>query len=313
MDDAVFGKGEQLMRLEMKSLPEFVVLARHLNFRRAAAELSISAAALSERIRELEGRLGVRLFNRTTRSVALTDAGRQFHESIAPALASIREATAAIGSFGSNPSGVLRINGPRPALLFRLGPLLTDFLAAYPGVRAEVVADEGFTDIVAAGFDAGVRYGESLDQDMIAVSLGAPQRFVVVGSPGYFAVHGRPRHPSELKAHKCFAQVFPRGNQMAWTFEKAGEEISVMPRGPLASTDATIQLQAACAELGLAFLFEELCLADIAAGRLETVLDAWSPPFPGPYLYYPERRLMSAAMRAFVDFVKGRAGVRRWM
>lgn len=167
------------------------------------------------------------------------------------------------------------------------------------------MTDEAFTDIVAAGFDAGVRYGESLDQDMIAVSLGVAQRFVVIGSPGYFAVHGRPNHPSELKDLKCFAQVFPRGNQMAWTFEKAGEEISVMPRGPLASTDATIQLQAARAGIGLAFLFEEMCIADIAAGRLETVLEDWSPPFPGPYLYYPERRLMSAALRAFVDFVKG--------
>jgi DNA-binding transcriptional LysR family regulator len=153
------------------------------------------------------------------------------------------------------------------------------FLTMHPGVRAEIVADEAFTDIVAAGFDAGVRYRESLDQDMIAVSLGVVQRFVVIGSPGYFAVHGRPNHPSELKAHKCFAQVFPRGNQMAWTFEKAGEEISAMPRGPLASTDATIQLQAARAGLGLAFLFEEMCIADIAnrasgngAGWLEPAL-----------------------------------------
>jgi len=294
----------------MRGLPEFAVVVRHLNFRRAAAELSMSSAALSERIRELEGRLGVRLFNRTTRSVALTDAGRQFYDTISPALASIGEAIAAVGSFGSSPSGTLRINGPRPALLYRLAPLLMAFLETHPGVRAEIVADEGFTDIVAAGFDAGVRYGESLDQDMIAVSLGAPQRFVVVGSPGYFAAHGRPSHPSELKAHGCFAQVFPRGNQMAWTFEKAGDEISVLPRGPLASTDASIQLQAACAGLGLAFLFEELCAAEIATGRLVSVLDDWSPLFPGPYLYYPERRLMAGALRAFVDFVKQRASSR---
>ena len=261
-----------MIRNDLNGLRLFAVVARHLNFRRAAAELGLSAPSLSERVRELEDRLGVRLFNRTTRSVALTEAGTNLLDRVGPALAAISDAVASIGTFSEAPVGTLRINGPRPALQFRLVPLVMEFLGAYPNMRVEIVADEAFIDVVAAGFDAGVRYGESLDQDMIAVSLGGPQSFRVVGSPAYLGKYGRPSHPEDLAAHKCFAQVFPRGNQLRWTFEKDGREISIPPRGPLASTEASIQLDGARRGHGLAFLFAEHCEADLIAGTLSSFL-----------------------------------------
>ncbi|MDB5413618.1 MAG: transcriptional regulator, LysR family, partial [Rubritepida sp.] len=263
-----------------------------------------SPASVSEAIRDLEERLGVRLFNRTTRSVALTEAGGQLLEQVGPALATIGDAVANIGSFSRDPVGTLRINGPRPAIEFRLMPWVLRFMAAYPGMRVEIVSEESFIDIVAAGFDAGVRYDESLDQDMIAVSLGAPQCFRIVGSPAYFASHGRPAHPEELVAHRCFSHIFPRGNQAPWVFEKAGRELRVAPHGPFATTDSSMALQAARQGFGLAGLFSEYSEADLAAGTLESVLDDWCEPFPGPVLYYPSRRLMPAGLRAFVDLIR---------
>lgn len=183
---------------------------------------------------------------------------------------------------------------------------MTAFLAGHPGMRVEIVAEEAFIDVVAAGFDAGLRYGESLDQDMIAVPLGAVQRFAVVGSPDYLRCHGRPERPEDLVGHRCFAQVFPRGNIPKWEFEKDGETFDLVPRGPVASTEVCIQLAAARAGLGLAATFSEYCAADLAAGTLEAVLEDWCQPFPGPFLYYPGRRLMPAGLRAFVDFVRRR-------
>lgn len=292
------------MAQDLNRLGLFSVVARHLNFRRAAAELGLSAASVSESIRELEEQLGVRLFNRTTRSVALTEAGASLLDRVTPALATIGEAVANIGSFSREPVGTLRINGPRPAIEFRLMPWVLRFMAAFPGMRVEVVSEEAFIDIVAAGFDAGVRYDESLDQDMIAVSLGGPQRFQVVGSPAYFARHGRPKHPEELVAHRCFSHIFPRGNQPDWVFEQGRRELRVAPRGPFASTDSSMALQAAREGFGLAALFSEYAEADLAAGTLESVLDDWCEPFPGPVLYYPSRRLMPAGLRAFVDLIR---------
>lgn len=168
----------------------------------------------------------------------------------------------------------------------------------------ELVADEGFTDVIGAGFDAGIRYGEALAKDMIAIPLGGPQKFCVVGSPSYFREHGRPYHPRDLVDHRCFGQLFPRGNHLRWSFEQNDEEIDVSPSGPIFSTEPYAQIEAARAGLGLALLFVEHCGTDIESGRLETVLDDWCQPFAGPFLYYPERRLMPAALRAFVNFVK---------
>ncbi len=292
---------------DLNALRLFATVARHLNFRRAAAEIGMSAANLSERIRELESALGVRLFNRTTRSVALSEAGAALLDRIGPALTTIGDALADAGAFGREVVGTIRINGPMPAIDFRLMPFVDAFMAQHPAVRFEIFAEEALVDIVAAGFDAGIRYGEHLAQDMIAVSLGGPQRLLVVGAPDYFARHGRPRHPNELAQHRCLTMIFPRGNRLPWGFEKDGEEIDFLPSAPLVGNRGTVLLSAARAGVGLTMMFEEYCAADLASGALVPVLEDWTPPFPGPFLYYPERRLMPAAFRAFVDFVKMRA------
>ena len=292
------------MHEDLNRLHLLAVVAKHLNFRRAAGELGMSAAALSERVRKFEEQLGFRVFNRTTRSVALTAAGTALLDEVEPALATISAAVAQARTRDEAPVGKLRINGPRPALEFRLAPIVTAFLLRNPGMSVEVVADDGFVDVVAKGFDAGVRYHEALDQDMIALSLGSDQRLVVVGSPDYLARRGRPLNPDDLARHDCFAQVFPRGNHLAWVFEKGGVEKSIAPKGSLASSEPSVQLLAAEHGLGLALLFEEHCAPGLAAGRLEQVLADWCPPFPGPFLYYPERRLMPPGLRAFVGFIK---------
>jgi len=275
-----------------------------MNFGRAALELGITAATLSEHIRNLERDLGARLFNRTTRSVALTQAGDQLLTNINPLLAGIGEAVASLGTGTQVQTGILRINGPRPALDFRVTPLVIDFSRQHPGIRIELIANDGFSDIVGDGFDAGVRYGEALAKDMIAVPLGGPQRFCVVGSPAYLEAHGRPSHPKELVDQPCFGQIFPRGNHLRWPFSRNGEEIEVAPSGPIFTTEPHTQLHAARNGLGLALLFAEHCEADLRSGMLEAVLEDWCRPFEGPYLYYPERRLMPSALRAFVDFIK---------
>ncbi|WP_176331849.1 LysR family transcriptional regulator [Burkholderia vietnamiensis] len=292
------------MSIDLNRLRMFSTVAKYMNFGRAALELGITAATLSEHIRNLERDLGARLFNRTTRSVALTEAGARLLADINPSLTTIGEALAGFGSGTQIEVGTLRINGPRPALDFRVTPLIVEFSRQHPGIRIELVADDGFSDIVGDGFDAGVRYGEALAKDMIAVSLGAPQRFCVVGSSAYLEAHGRPSHPKELAGRQCFGHIFPRGNHLNWSFSRGGEQVEVAPRGPIFTTETYTQLQAARSGLGLALLFAEHCEADLKAGTLEEVLEDWSQPFEGPFLYYPERRLMPAPLRAFVDFVK---------
>lgn len=290
--------------LDLNVLPLFAAVARHRNFRRAAAELGLPASTLSERLRDFEAELGVRLLNRTTRSVSVTEAGQRLLDEIGAPVATIDAALAAVGKADRELRGTLRINGPKPAIDFRLMPLVMRYLALYPQMRIEVVTEAAFIDVIAAGFDAGVRYGESLDQDMVAVSLGAPQRFVVVGSPSYLEKHGRPQTPDDLREHSCFGLILPRGNVLPWEFERDGQIVKVMPRGALASSDGALQLEAARRGFGLAMHFEEACAGDIASGALEAVLVDWCPPFPGPFLYYPERRLMPAGLRAFVDLIK---------
>ena len=293
-----------MIRPDLSALQLFATLARHLNFRRAAGELGMSAPALSERMRDLEDRIGARLFNRTTRSVALTEAGRQLLERIAPALSEIGAALSEVGGAEGILGGTLRINGPTPAVQLRLAPLVVAFMARHPEVRIEVIIDEAFIDVVAGGFDAGVRYGESIDQDMIAVSLGAPQRYRLVGSPGYFARHGKPESPADLARHRCFSHLFPRGNALRWEFEKDGRTLQVSTANQLLTNDGFTRLEAVRAGLGLTLTFEEYLQADIEAGRLVSVLDDWCPYFSGPFLYYPSRRLMPPALRAFVDFIR---------
>ena len=251
--------------------------------------------------------MGVRLLNRSTRSVALTPEGERLLGRVADPLAVLREAAVPTGADPDALTGTIRINGPRPALELRLLPLALPFLARHPGVRMELVAQSELIDIVAGRFDAGVRYDERLAQDMIALRLGADQRMVVVGAPAYLDRRGRPAHPDDLAGHGCIAHVFANGATLPWSLERGGEAVEFLPRGQLALNG--LELVAARAGAGLAYVFLDHAAADLAAGRLETVLDDWTPPFPAPSLYYTERRLMPAALRAFVDHV-GREGRR---
>jgi len=293
-------------RPDLYALDSFAAIARHRNFRRAATERGVSASTLSQTLRELEARMGVRLLNRTTRSVALTDAGAALLNRLQPALAEIGEAVAEARSAQAEPQGPLRINAPEPAVELVLAPLVGEFLANHPAVRLEITAETSLVDIVAAGFDAGVRWGESLAQDMIAVSLGPPQRFVVAGTPELIARAGAPAHPRDLLNLPCLRQRWPSGAEPAWEFEKNGEAVRVSPGGPLASTNSELLRRAALDGVGFIATFDGYAEPHLANGRLIEVLADWSEVFPGPFLYYPSRRTMPSPLRAFVDFVQAR-------
>lgn len=264
----------------------------------------MSPSSLSERIRALEDRLGARLLNRTTRSVSPTEAGEALIARIGPALEDLAQAVAATGLPTDAPVGRLRINAPGAADT-ALGPLIAPFLAAHPGVRMEVVIDNAFTDVVGEGFDAGVRYGERLDKDMIAVPLGGAERFVVVAAPSLLARVGRPERPEDLAALPCLRMRLP-GGVMAWEFEKDGRTIRIQPQGPLTISDASMARMAALDGLGFFATFEAWARSDIAAGRLVSLFEDWLAPFDGPLLYYPSRRHPPPALAAFVAFVRAR-------
>ncbi|RVU13866.1 LysR family transcriptional regulator [Methylobacterium oryzihabitans] len=293
-----------MSRPDLSDLAAFAAVARHRSFRRAAAELGVSPSALSHALRGLEERIGVRLLNRTTRSVAPTEAGDALLARLAPALVEIargvEEAAASLG----RPVGRLRINAPRSACRLVLMPLVIRFLARHPGVRVEVACDDALVDIVRGGFDAGVRFGERVARDMVAVPLGGPQRFAVVAAPAYLAARGVPAHPDDLAGHACLRQRFPGGAVFRWEFARDGEEIEPALDGPLVAGDQDLLLQAARDGLGLAFVFEGLAAPDLAAGRLARVLEPWCPAFPGFVLYHPGRRRVPAPLRAFLDMLR---------
>ena len=289
---------------DLADLDAFTAVARARSFRGAAALRGVSASSLSEALRRLEADLGVRLLNRTTRSVTPTEAGGRLLARLTPALAEVTLALDEVNAFRHSPTGVLKLNVPGAVSRIVFPDLIPRFLAAHPGVRVEVTVEDSFVDVLAAGFDAGVRYDERLEKDMIAVPLAGPQRFVVVGAPAYFAAHGRPVHPREVLNHPCIRHRFASGTSYAWEFEKDGEVIRVSPDGPLITTSIDLEQAAAVAGVGLLATFEDFVADLVAAGKLETVLDDWLPPFSGPYLYYPSRRHMPAPLRAFVDFVK---------
>ncbi|MCA0997088.1 LysR family transcriptional regulator [Alloyangia pacifica] len=295
-----------MQQIDLNTLAQFVAVARHLNFRRAAAELAISPSTLSERIRELEARLGVRLLNRTTRSTSLTEEGERLLERTRDAIAVLDEAAASVTSGGNREvlTGRIRINGPAPAIELRLMPLVSSFLELHPGVRVEVVSEGDLVDVIGRGFDAGLRYDESLAQDMIAVRLGPDQRMIVAGAPDYLKRHGVPQHPDDLERHSCITHVFGGGNTLPWSFEKDGKAFERFPKGRLAVNSTIAALIPARAGHGLIYGFDDYLQPDLQAGTLVQVLDEWTPPFPGPSLYFTERRLMPPALRAFVDHVK---------
>ena len=289
--------------LDLRDLSAFLAVARTRNFRRAAGDERVSVSSLSQRLRDMEERLGVRLFNRTTRSVALTEAGELLLDRVAPAMSDVSDALERVRGLREVPSGRLRINAPPPAVDLVLAPMVTPFLRAYPQIELEVVADSGFVDIVDAGFDAGVRYGEHLAQDMIAVSLSGPQRYAVVASPDYVAKHGRPKHPKDLLEHACIRIRFGRRPVSDWEFEKAGRVVKITLSGQLIVTHFGLALRAAQDGIGFWATFEGYVREEIAAGRLVSVLDDWCEPFPGPFLYYPSRRQPPPALAAFIAFV----------
>jgi DNA-binding transcriptional LysR family regulator len=293
-----------MQQADFADLDVFTAVARARGFRAAAALRGVSASSLSEAVRRLEARLGVRLLNRTTRSVTPTEAGQKLLERLSPALADVALALDEVNAFRDSPTGTLRLNVPGVVAKVVLPRLLPRFLALHPGVAVEVTADDSFIDVLAAGFDAGVRYDERLEKDMIAVPLSGPQRFVLVASPGYFEAHGRPNHPRDVLEHACIRHRFASGSSYAWEFEKDGEVIRINPTARLTSTNIDLELAACEAGVGLMATFEDFVADGLAAGRLESVLDDWLPPFSGPYLYYAGRRHMPAPLRAFVDFLK---------
>jgi DNA-binding transcriptional LysR family regulator len=289
---------------DLDDLAAFAAIARHRSFRRAALERGVSASTLSQTLRDLEARLDLRLLNRTTRSVALTEAGARLLERLSPALAEITGAVDQLQEERGVPAGLLRINAPEPAVDLVLTPMIGPFLAAYPRVELEIIAETTFIDIVAAGFDAGVRWGESLAKDMIAVPLSGPQRFVVAAAPELIAKVGAPSTPEELLSRPCIRVRYPSGVRPPWEFERDGRTLKLEPEARLVSSSLSAKMQAALAGVGFMLTFEGYAAQHIAAGRLVTVLDDWQPPFPGLFLYYPSRRHVPAALRAFIDFVK---------
>jgi DNA-binding transcriptional LysR family regulator len=288
----------------LADLQSFAAVARLRSFRRAAVELGVSPSALSHALRGLETRLGVRLLNRTTRSVAPTEAGERLLNRLAPALQDIHGALDEVNAFRDSPLGTLRINAPRAACELVLAPLVSRFIKAHPGMQVELVADNAFVDIVATGFDAGVRFGESLQQDMVALPLGPPQRFLVVGSPAYLASHGTPICPRELQQHPCIRNRFSNGATYRWEFARGNERFEIEIDGPLAVSEMSLMIHAAEQGLGLAYVYAQYAGPGLAAGRLLSVLEDWCPEIPGFYLYYPSRKLMPAGLKAFVEMLR---------
>lgn len=288
----------------LSALEAFLAVARHGSFRKAALERRVSPSALSHVIRGLESTLDVRLFNRTNRSVRITEAGEHLLQRVGPALGDIAEAIEQIGAFRGRPSGLLRLNVPRIAAELVVKPVMSRFLETYPEIRLEVVTDDGLVDIVAAGFDAGIRPGRRLAQDMIAVPVGPRHRFAVVGAPGYFAGRDRPRVPQDLHAHACIGRIYPSGARYAWEFAQGGDAMEVDVSGPLVVDDSALMVAAALDGIGVAHVLEGLVAGHIARGELVRVLGDWCPLLPHFLLYYPGRRQVPAPLRAFIDLIR---------
>jgi DNA-binding transcriptional LysR family regulator len=296
------------MKIDLGDLSAFVAVARAGGFRDAARATDGSASGLSDAVRRLEAKLGVRLLNRTTRSVVPTEAGRSLLERLGPVLTEVDNALDVVNGFRDKPSGTLKLNVPLSAARLVLPAIVPRFLAAYPEIRLEVVADESFVDVLAAGCDAGIRYEERLEQDMIAVPIGPrTQRFAAAASPAYLAQRGRPQHPRELLEHNCMRARFASGALIHWEFQRDGETVRIEPTGSLlvqVGGALDLVVDAAVNGLGIVYLFEDWLKPYLERGELEPVLEPWWPQFPGPFLYYPGRRLLPAPLRAFVDFIR---------
>jgi DNA-binding transcriptional LysR family regulator len=287
-------------------LSVFLCTAQQLNFSKAAIELGLTPSALSHSVKALENRLGVRLFNRTTRSVALTEAGERLYARLKPAFRDIDDALEDLNHFRDKPSGNLRITSGRQACELVLLPIASEFLQLYPDIRLEVVESDALLDIVANGFDAGVRFGDRLEADMVSLPIGPTMRSVVVGSPAFFERHAAPQKPEDLHALPCIRHRYPSGSMYRWELERGGIAQEIEVNGPLTLGDVSLMVGPALQGLGLAYVFEDMVSEHLASGRLVQVLADWCPYYPGLHLYYPSRRHVPAALKAFIDFVRDR-------
>ncbi|GGO97539.1 LysR family transcriptional regulator [Stakelama pacifica] len=292
----------------LSDLTAFAEVARAGGFRDAAIRSAYSASTLSDAVRRLEEQLGVRLLNRTTRSVTLTEAGERLLERLEPALAEVGASLDAVNAFRDRPAGRLRLNVPGGVARLVLPHILPAFSAVYPDIRIEVTVDESFVDVLAAGCDAGIRYDERLEQDMIALPIGpARQRFALGAAPAYLAAKGVPKHPNDLLDHACLEGRFTSGRKLIWELERDGEVIRLEPKGPLLAQiggGTELLVQAAIGGMGVVALFEDWLQPHFESGALSPVLTDWWPEFSGPFLYYPGRRNVPPPLRAFVDFIK---------
>lgn len=303
------------MQIDLGDLNAFIAVARAQGFREGARISGVSPSSISEAVRRLEARLGVRLLNRTTRSVAPTEAGARLLERLGPALREVDAALDVVNGFRERPAGTLKLNVPVSVARLVLPGIVPGFLAAYPEIRLEIIAEDAFVDVLAAGCDAGIRYDERLEQDMIAVPIGPrEQRFATAAAPAYLDARGRPRHPRDLLGHACLRGRFASGTMPPWEFEREGEVVRIEPSGPLVVSPGgaiDLAIEAAVAGAGVIHLFEDWLRPHLDSGALEPVLEPWWESFSGPFLYYPGRRLVPAPLRAFLDHIRNApAGLR---
>ncbi|PJZ02779.1 LysR family transcriptional regulator [Pantoea rodasii] len=291
-------------RASMQELEMFAAIAQHLSFRKAAEERNVTPSSLSHAMRNFEARLGVRLLNRTTRKVALTEAGERFLQRIQPALADLSQAVDELNDWRSDPRGVLRISMPRSAEALFFQSLILPFVQRYPEITLEIDSNDALVDIVESGFDAGVRYGDVLAQDMIALPFGQPMRALAVASPAYLALHGTPQTPADLLNFPCIERRFPSGRRYRWEFWQDGRKQEVAVKGSLVLDNNDRILQAARAGLGIAFLHQEALNKALAKGELIEILANYTQVEEGFWLYYPSRHYLSAPLRHFIDWVK---------
>lgn len=295
------------MRDQFNDLLWFLAVAEERSFTRAAARLGIAQSTLSHTIKRLETRMGLRLLHRTTRNVAPTEAGERLQATLAPRIAEIEAELAALTDFRDRPAGRIRMSLSDHALTHLVWPKLRPVIAAYPDIQLELQVQNGFSNIIEDGFDAGIRLGESVEADMIALRIGPDWRLVAVASPTYFATHGRPLHPKDLLSHNCINYRYtPRGGQYAWEFEKDGEALRVRVEGQMTFNSADPMVEAALAGLGIAYVPEDLVTEALATGQLEQVLEDWSPYFSGYHIYYPSRHQNLPAFRVVLEALRYR-------
>lgn len=297
-------KNAPIYRPALSDLEAFRMVATHRSFKKAADEMGVSRSTLSHTLINLEARLGVRLLNRTTRSVAPTDAGRRLLDNLAPALRDLQKALDSIADDRGAPSGNLRINANKGAAQWLLRHVVPVFIARYPSVTLDLVSEGRLVDIVAQGFDAGIRLAEAVPQDMIAIPLGGRTRFITVASPAYLAEHGNPATPDDLHAHLCIRQRLPSGARYRWEFSLNGEELLLDPPGRLTLDDNALMVDCAARGMGIAFVPEYLARERLDAGDLKIVLEAWCPVIPGNVLYYPGFRHVPSPLRALIELLK---------